>query len=94
METQRAIITIEKMARKAKDCGCINTAHALAEAALALYNQVPKRIADIDSFQMNGITYRSARCPICRVRFDEDDSRWLSRYCPNCGQYLDWDINQ
>ena len=83
---QEEICEAYRMAKSGKD--------NLAEAALALYNQVPKRIADIDSFQMNGITYRSARCPICRVRFDEDDSRWLSRYCPNCGQYLDWDINQ
>ena len=34
--------------------------------------------------------YDEARCPICECDFEEESTNWGCKYCPDCGQALDW----
>ena len=82
---------LERLIRESRDKKDQYTEETLVTAAACLIKEIPKQLEDRDSFKQDGIVFSSARCPICRIRFDEDDDRWLSKYCPNCGQKLDWD---
>ena len=82
---------LERLIRESRDKKDQYTEQTLVTAAACLIKEIPKQLEDRDNFKQDGIVFSSARCPICRIRFDEDDDRWLSKYCPNCGQKLDWD---
>ena len=34
--------------------------------------------------------YDMAYCPNCDREFEEDDIVWGCKYCPDCGQRLNW----
>ena len=36
--------------------------------------------------------YDEARCPICECDFEEESTNWGCKYCPDCGQALDWSV--
>lgn len=82
---------LERLIRESRDKKDRYAAETLVTAAACLIKEIPKQLVERDSFEYGGIVFSSARCPICRARFDEDDGRWLSKYCPYCGQKLDWD---
>ncbi len=67
-----------------------NIKEVLVMAIKGLRKEIPFKVIDRDSFTYSGICFSSARCPVCLTRYDEDDDRWLSKYCTICGQQLDW----
>ena len=43
-----------------------------------------------DGYADGYMIYDMAKCPNCDYRFDEDDGKWMSGFCPTCGQRLKW----
>ena len=90
MITLQDIKHLDSIANAHKRHGDENNAKLLHEAAVILSKEIPAQVTDRDSFEYSGIRFKSARCPVCRTRYDEDDDRWLSKYCTICGQQLNW----
>lgn len=62
---------------------------SLEFAISALEKQIPKKVRDIGMNQSIGTKIGS--CPMCDGRpLRECDSE----YCPDCGQKLDWEVEQ
>lgn len=66
---------------------------AINTAVSALEKQIPKK-PDLwgDGYDENGtLVYDNAICPNCgNDDFEYDINNWGCKYCPDCGQALDW----
>ncbi len=56
---------------------------------------VEKQISQKPNFQGDGyadgeLVYDFAECPVCGCDFEEETRDWGCKYCPDCGQALDW----
>ena len=58
----------------------------------ALNKQIPKKpIYYGDGYADGKEVYDMAECPTCDNNdFEEGINNWGCKYCPNCGQALDW----
>lgn len=66
---------------------------ALNMAVDALEKQIPKKPDyEADGYDENGILiYDRAICPNCENDdFEYDINNWGCKFCPDCGQALDW----
>ena len=43
-----------------------------------------------DGYADGMLVYDEARCPDCECDFDEGMTNWGCKFCPDCGQALDW----
>ena len=43
-----------------------------------------------DGYADGELVYDYAECPVCNCDFEEDTTNWGCKYCPDCGQALDW----
>ena len=60
-------------------------------AIKALEKQIPQK----PNFQGDGyadgvLVYDYAECPVCECDFEEESRDWGCKFCPDCGQALDW----
>lgn len=60
----------------------------------ALKKQIPEPLNyEGDGYDQDGnLIYDIAKCPVCEHEFEEGVNDWGSKYCPGCGQALDWDM--
>ena len=58
---------------------------AVGSALCSLKKQIPVRLVFIE----DGYAY----CPMCERDFIKGNVDWKSEYCPECGQRLDWTID-
>ena len=57
----------------------------------ALEKQIPKKPYYFGDGYANGmLVYDEARCPACECDFEEGMTNWGCKFCPDCGQALDW----
>ena len=71
------------------------TARSMGEAVIALEKQIPKSIIySGDGYADGEMVYDMANCPYCDKYFEEYETEWNCNYCPNCGQKLDWTMNE
>ena len=71
----------------------MNYAIAFEMAIEALEKQIPKKPDyEGDGYDENGILiYDRAICPNCENDdFEYDINNWGCKFCPDCGQALDW----
>lgn len=91
-------VTIEKVLESWK-----NTVHpkdeiekaASAIIVEALERRIPmKPYYEGDGFDDEGnIIYDNAECPVCgNDEFEYGINNWGCAYCPDCGQALDWEV--
>lgn len=61
----------------------------------ALEKQIPKKPKYYgDGYSDGKLVYDYAKCPVCgRDDFEYDINNWGCKYCPDCGQALDWGEN-
>ncbi len=74
----------------------IHITEALNLAIEALEKQIPKKPDyEGDGYDENGILiYDRAICPCCgNDDFEYDINNWGCKFCPDCGQALDWGNN-
>lgn len=65
--------------------------NALEKAKEVLKRDVPNDVIyEGDGYADGYMVYDMARCPNCDYLFDEDDGKWMSGFCPTCGQRLKW----
>ena len=64
----------------------------LEKAKEALEKQIPKKPEYYGDGYANGeMVYDYAKCPQCdNDNFEYDINNWGCKYCPDCGQALDW----
>ena len=64
-------------------------------AIKALEKQIPRQLDyEGDGYGDDGeLVYDIARCQICEHCFEYNINDWGSKYCPDCGQALDWGDN-
>ncbi|MBQ7873746.1 MAG: hypothetical protein IJ306_01095 [Oscillospiraceae bacterium] len=63
----------------------------IKNAINALEKQIPKKLDyQADGYADGVLVYDEALCPVCEHCFEESVNDWGSKYCPNCGQALDW----
>ncbi len=65
---------------------------AVAIGMKALEKQIPKKPDyEGDGYADGEIVYEYARCPVCgNDEFEEGVNNWGCKFCPDCGQALDW----
>ena len=58
----------------------------------ALKKQIPEKLYyEGDGYDPDGkMVYDIAKCQSCGHEFEEGVNDWGSKYCPDCGQALDW----
>lgn len=44
-----------------------------------------------DGYADGKMVYDWAECPNCSFTFEDGDTDWETKYCPNCGQALRWE---
>lgn len=60
-------------------------------AIMALEKQIPNPVVyEGDGYADGVMVYDMAYCPVCDHAFEEGCAGWKSKFCPNCGQALDW----
>ena len=59
-----------------------------------LQNQIPRKMVyESDGYAEGYHVWDVASCPGCGRLFDEKDDDWqTARFCPFCGQALDWEM--
>lgn len=66
----------------------------LCASTYALDKQVPVKVEYESSGDADGHpVYDYASCPICGYDFEECVNDWQSNFCPECGQRLDWTMD-
>ncbi len=91
MNAQKALEIIRYEVDEEGHCGYIE--NELRVAMTALEKQIPKKVI----FGYDEQKY--VLCPICKIEIAMLDS-WrdfesrVYKYCPNCGQALDWSDNE
>lgn len=43
-----------------------------------------------DGYADGMLVYDEAKCPVCECDFEEGMTNWGCKFCPDCGQALDW----
>ena len=67
------------------------TREVFSFAKEALEKQIPKKPYYFGDGYANGmLVYDEARCPVCEGDFEEGMTNWGCKFCPDCGQALDW----
>ena len=72
------------------------TSDELTEAKRIVCEATEKQIPQKPNLQGDGyadgeLVYDYAECPVCgNDDFEEDTNDWGCKYCPDCGQALDW----
>ena len=57
----------------------------------ALEKQIPKKPnLQGDGYADGELVYDYAECPVCGCDFEEESNCWGCKFCPDCGQALDW----
>ena len=64
-------------------------------AWMYIRNCIEKKIPQKPNFQGDGyadgeLVYDYAECPVCGCDFEEETRDWGCKFCPDCGQALDW----
>ena len=68
---------------------------ACKEAIKAVEKTEPRPVIYESDGDADGApVYDVATCPACGYEFEEGCAPWGARYCPHCGQALDWDIEE
>lgn len=67
--------------------------YCIKEEKKKLKKQIPKKPEYYGDGYSNGeLVYDYAKCPECgNDNFEYDINNWGCKYCPDCGQALDWD---
>ena len=61
-------------------------------SSVAIPNAEPKEVYYSGDGYANGeMVYDIANCPNCDYEFEESDSIWGCKFCPECGQALEWE---
>lgn len=61
----------------------------------AVGKQIPKKPYYFgDGYADGMLVYDEARCPACECDFEEGMTNWGCKFCPDCGQALDWSDNE
>ena len=74
--------------------GMTELSQAFDVAIAALEKQEPKMVIySGDGYADGEMVYDMAECPTCGAEWDEyeDGQMWLSKFCPECGQALEWE---
>ena len=70
---------------------CDEVYQAGITAINALKKQIPKKPYYFgDGYADGMLVYDEARCPACECDFEEGMTNWGCKFCPDCGQALDW----
>lgn len=77
------------------DCWCNNDTEFDAEICTVVSDDSEKQTPMKPYYFSDGYAdgfpvYDEARCPICECDFEEESTNWGCKYCPDCGQALDW----
>lgn len=57
----------------------------------ALEKQIPQKPnLQGDGYADGELVYDYAECPVCGCDFEEESNCWGCKFCPDCGQALDW----
>lgn len=95
MTNERAMQILDPEHREQYDSiEVVNEACRMGRDALA--KQVPEKLNyEGDGYDPDGnMVYDIALCPECDHEFEEGVTGWGSKYCPGCGQRLDWGCNK
>lgn len=95
--TAEAIAEIEyKHGFQGKQAAINKINKACELACKALEKQIPKKPEYYGNGYSGGkLVYDYAKCPVCgRNDFEYDINNWGCKYCPDCGQALDWSDNE
>ena len=94
MTPQEAIRRIEnhiEVHRRKEPHFAIHIIEALKMAISALKKLIPQKlILQGDGYADGELVYDYAECPVCGCDFEEDVNDWGCKFCPDCGQALDW----
>lgn len=64
---------------------------AVAMGMQALEKQIPQKPnLQGDGYADGELVYDYAECPVCGCDFEEESNCWGCKFCPDCGQALDW----
>lgn len=64
-------------------------------AILALEKQMPKKpYYEAGGYAGGELVYDAAKCPTCEHDFEYGINDWGCEYCCNCGQKLDWSVEE
>lgn len=59
----------------------------------ALYRNIPRIVLySGDGYSDEEMVFDMASCPNCGCDFEIGDETWESKFCPNCGQALKWEV--
>lgn len=66
----------------------------LRMAIESMQKQIPRKMAyESDGYADGYPVWDVARCPNCDCSFDDCDDAWqTAKFCPRCGQALDWEM--
>jgi hypothetical protein len=95
MTAQEAINFIENEiqidVRFCSDETVSKTKEVLEFAISALEKQIPQKPnLQGDGYADGEFVYDYAECPVCGCDFEEESNCWGCKFCPGCGQALDW----
>ena len=75
-------------------CTVLEHRATVGSALCALKKQIPVKVEYESSGYADGHpVYDYAFCPICGYDFEEYTKDWQSNFCPECGQRLDWTMD-
>lgn len=73
------------------DCYTVEMQNYCTIAIHAIGKTIPmKPDYQADGYADGVFAYDEAFCPVCEHSFEYDINDWGSKYCPDCGQALDW----
>lgn len=66
---------------------------ALEMGISALFRNIPRIVLySGDGYSDGKMVFDMASCPKCGCDFEIGDETWESKFCPNCGQALKWEV--
>lgn len=69
----------------------VHITEALNMAVEALQKRIPEKVnLQGDGYADGELVYDYAECPACGCDFEEETNGWGCKFCPDCGQALDW----
>lgn len=87
--TPEKAVEILKANREKRVASIYATCKRLAISALE--KQIPQKPnLQGDGYADGELVYDYAECPVCNCDFEEDTTNWGCKFCPDCGQALDW----
>lgn len=92
MTNEEAISELKDIMINALDFVDERTKRAFDMAIEALKKQIPSKVNYIgDGYADGELVYDEAECPSCGYIFDDCESDWERKFCPECGKALEWD---